>query len=376
MTKIKNAIWAIGLARIQKRYEPARDNGFFGPGSVTWKVWSYPSALLCGFQRAVTIEQLDPNLNAAVEASGGVRSRPRTRYERTVRYFAMAAFGDSESTSKAADVLIKVHSRAIGTDPVTGGTYDANDPDSQLWIHITAWHSILYCYEKMGPGPLSEVEELQYWSECARAAELQTIDPSTVPRTREEVRAYFASWRPNLVASENARSMTKFILQTEMVIPEGPKWSEPLRIAVARVATMGTISTYPRHMRKMFGLRQSVIVDIAVQTLHRIANVVVASNPTFFHLAGSALIPRAMPILAPALFGIPALSNASMTPRQAQAQYGYDIPSQAHARFRAQQRERVFGQGLAPSDEGLVESQAYFGAMTESSSSQSAPIKK
>lgn len=48
-----------------------------------------------GFQRAVTIEQLDPNLNTAVEDSGGVRDRPRTRYERTMASFALAAFGDT-----------------------------------------------------------------------------------------------------------------------------------------------------------------------------------------------------------------------------------------------------------------------------------------
>ena len=56
-------------------------------------------------------------------------------------------------------------------------TYDANKPSSQLWIHVTAWHSILRCYEMFGPGRLSEAEEQQFWAECARAAELQTIDP-------------------------------------------------------------------------------------------------------------------------------------------------------------------------------------------------------
>lgn len=376
MRKIKDAIWSIGLKKVKSRYQPATDNGFFGPDSVTWKVWAYPSSLLCGFQRAVTIEQLDPHLNAAVEASEGVRSRPRTRYERTVRYFALAAFGDTKTTTKAADVLVKVHSKAIGTDPVTGEAYDANDPDSQLWIHMTAWHSILYCYEKMGPGRLPEEEETQYWIECARAAELQTIDPASVPRSREEVRAYFASWRPKLVASETARSMTKFILHTEILFPEGPTWAKPILIIVARAAALGTVSTYPQHMREMLGLRQPVIFDSAVQKVHRVANALVASNSVLFWLAGRALIPSTMPILAPGLFGIPAQAKTSLTPREAQASYGYDIPAQAHARFRAQQKERVFGQGLLPSDEGLVESQAYLGALAKDSDSKPASVKK
>jgi uncharacterized protein (DUF2236 family) len=142
----------IRIDLIKKKYEPAADYGFFGPGSVTWKVWTYPSSALMGFMRAVTIEQLDPNLNASVEASGGVRARTRTRYERTMRYFALVASGDTASATKAADILVKVHSKGIGVDPVTGGRYDSNSPESQLWIHMTAWHSILYCYE-IGPCP-------------------------------------------------------------------------------------------------------------------------------------------------------------------------------------------------------------------------------
>jgi len=48
-----------------------------------------------------------------------------------------------------------VHSKAVGTEPLSGARYDANDPQSQLWIHLTAWHSILYAYERYWPGRLS-----------------------------------------------------------------------------------------------------------------------------------------------------------------------------------------------------------------------------
>ena len=35
---------------------PHEDYGFFGPDSVTWKVWSYPTSFAIGFSRAVTVE--------------------------------------------------------------------------------------------------------------------------------------------------------------------------------------------------------------------------------------------------------------------------------------------------------------------------------
>ena len=122
----------IGIDRLKRKYEPLPDYGFFGPGSVTWKVWSYPSSAIMGFQRSVTIEFLDPNLNASVVNSGGVKSRPRNRYERTMRYFALVACGPTAEATKAADILVKVHSLGIGVDPVTGGRYDSNSPESQL----------------------------------------------------------------------------------------------------------------------------------------------------------------------------------------------------------------------------------------------------
>ena len=57
----------MALAR-PNNFEPHEDYGFFGPDSVTWKVWTYPTSLTIGFQRAVVVEELDPALIAAVDA--------------------------------------------------------------------------------------------------------------------------------------------------------------------------------------------------------------------------------------------------------------------------------------------------------------------
>lgn len=36
-----------------KDVRPAEDYGFFGPDSVTWRVWSYPTSLTVGFQSRI-----------------------------------------------------------------------------------------------------------------------------------------------------------------------------------------------------------------------------------------------------------------------------------------------------------------------------------
>ncbi len=350
--------------QLMAQYEPQADHGFFGPDSVTWKVWSHPTSYILGFVRSVTIEHLDPNLAAAVIQSGGVKYRPHTRYARTLSYFGQVAFGASEPTARAADVLVKVHSKAIGHDPVTGGEYDANKPSSQLWIHVTAWHSILYCYERFGPGPLSPEEETQFWAECARAAELQTIDPDTVPRSRAEVRRFFEDWRPHLAVSEGAKDMVDFILGLDVALPPSmPQWQRTLIAPVVRLLSMGVVSTYPTYVRELFGRRQGRVVDTLVRTALRPAHRMLGRSVPLSFAFCELIAPTAVPVLAPVLLGIPPVEPVTMTPREAQEKYGYDVPVAAHPDVRARQRERVFEDHGAPSDEGLVESQQHIGPM-------------
>ncbi|WP_202033112.1 oxygenase MpaB family protein [Nocardioides sp. WS12] len=354
----------IGVDRVRQKYEPLPDYGFFGPGSVAWKVWCYPSSAIMGFQRSVTIEFLDPNLNASVVNSGGVKSRPRNRYERTMRYFALVAAGDTAAATKAADILVKVHSLGIGNDPVTGGRYDSNSPESQLWIHMTAWHSILYCYEMFGPGKLPAAEEAEYWEQCAIAAQCQTINPDDVPRTREAVVAYFESWKPRLAASQTAQSMVRMILHTEVALPQDqPEFVKPIMLLIARFATMATISTYPQYIRQLFGLKQSAAEDAIVQPAMRALMTAINSNIHLYDAVWSYLVPGVADILMPAVLGIPATNPVTMTPREAQKLYGYDPPAEAHLDLRRKQEQKVFGEHVAPSLEGLEESEEFFGHM-------------
>ncbi|MDP2713078.1 MAG: oxygenase MpaB family protein [Solirubrobacteraceae bacterium] len=338
------------------------DYGFFGPDSVTWRVWRYPTSLTVGFQRAVVIEELDPALIAAVDASGGVRSRPRTRYDRTLCYFARVAFGDTRTTSKAADVLVKVHSKAIGIEPLSGNRYDANDPHSQLWIHLTAWHSILYAYERYGPGKLSPEDEARYWADCVTAAELQTCDPDDVPRTREEIQEYFETMRPRLSGSEAAQSMMDFLLDGKVMFPPMPRLLTPLMWTINKTMRIATIATMPRWMRKMAGVRQSRVTDVLIRPVMRISFILAHANRHVELAILGLMSPSTRTVMEPIFLDVPPERAETLTPAQAQARYGYDKPSEAHLEWRERQQQRILG-GEAPSDAGLVESESLLGAM-------------
>ena len=161
------------------------DYGFFGPDSPSWKVWASPTSLI-GFQRAVVLEHFDLFLAAAVADSAGIYTDPTGRLDRTLAYFLTVAVADGRTAVSVSDALMRIHARVKGIEPITGTRYSANNPDAQLWIHVTGWHSVLKCYERYGPGPLSAAEESRYWAESRIAAELQTCKPADVPASRDE----------------------------------------------------------------------------------------------------------------------------------------------------------------------------------------------
>jgi uncharacterized protein (DUF2236 family) len=300
----------------KRKIEPMEDYGWFGPDSVTWRVWGYPTSPMIGFSRAVVVEELDPFLIAPVKASSKIYSQARVRYDRTLRYFATYLFADSRSIVKASEMLMKVHARAGAPDPVSGLWSDPNNPDEQLWIHMTAWHSILYAYEVYGPGKLSPEDEGQYWAECAIAAQAQTIDPNKVPRSREEVRQYFEGMRPRLAASEAAQEAMNHLMSFEVVFPPLPPLLRPFFKAYAKLMRVAVIATLPRWQRDLGNVRQPRVLDALIRPVMRIFFGVAARFPKqqlrFLAIAS----PATLAIAGPKLLGLKPLREETLTPAE------------------------------------------------------------
>jgi uncharacterized protein (DUF2236 family) len=328
--------------------EPREDYGIFGPGSVTWRVWGYPTSLTVGFQRSVVVEELDPFLVASVYASQRIIRQARIRYDHTLRYFATIAFGGSREVVEASATLMRVHSRNVGVDPVSGLHFDPNNPDSQLWIHLTAWHSILYAYERYGPGRLSPEEEARYWEECATAAELQTCDPAKVPRTREGIRNYFEAMRPRLAASEATQEVMRHLLRAEVMLPPMPRIFRLGAWVNARVLRAATIATMPRWQRQLAGLRQPRIVDVLVRPVMRISFRVIASSGRLRVRALRLLSPSTVEVAGPMLLGIPPHDPTAFTPNEAFERAGTPAPAELYEELQGGPDLRVVHTPSAP----------------------------
>lgn len=246
---------ALPTARKAAPLRPREDHGFFGPDSVCWKVWSHPFTPLVAIQRGIVIEMFEPVSVAGVSQYSKVKVDPVGRSRRTTLYFLTTVFGDGRAATEAADRLRRLHDTIRGIEPISGRPYCANDAEAQLWVLMTGWHSLLYCYERFGGGRLTPEEVDRYWAECALAGELQMIAPLQVPRNREAVRAYFAAMRPKLCVSEATRDLINTFFY-----PPLPAELGALRPLIPLLNRL-TIATMPGYLREMAAIRQPAWVD-------------------------------------------------------------------------------------------------------------------
>ncbi len=316
------------MTRIVK---PPLDYGIFGPDSVTWKVYRYPTSMTVGFTRTALTEMFDPLVVASVADTGSLRKRAADRYDRTLEYTGALVFADSATAAGAANTLMRIHSRISGVDPVTGQTYDPNDPAGQLWIHLTQWQSVLNVYERFGPGRLSEEDERQYWAECAMAAQFQTIDPADVPRSRAEMRAYYQRVGPELVVSETAVEHARLILDGSHLALNGlPRPLGLMRPLVHRLLRRATIATLPRWVRTAIGSRQGPIVDAGVTAVLRPFMRFAAGRPQLLADVLEGASPRAYPVIAPAILDMVPATPETVSVPEAFRRAGRPLPREQY----------------------------------------------
>jgi uncharacterized protein (DUF2236 family) len=296
------------LVRPPQASRRREDHGLFGPGSPTWAVWSHPALLIAG-GRAAIVQMFHPPTAAGVVQHSVYRADFRGRMRRTAHYFATVALGDGRSAIEASERLRRVHERVVGIEPLSGRPYRASDPQNQLWVHVTSWHSALYAYERYGPGRLSPRDEARYWRECGIASELQDLDSSEVPDSRAAVRRYFAAMRGELCVSEPARAIMHSLLRP----PLG--WELAPFVPLLPVLAAATVATIPRDMRRLGGFDQPSVVDAGVRPLARMTTTAL-TLPVLERLF-AVLAPEAYAVVHEALAGRPPLHDAIVSPADA-----------------------------------------------------------
>ncbi len=137
---------------------PRADDGYYGPDSVSWRVFSDPGSML-GAKNAVFLQMLESGMMTHFERVSMTSEGPEqmaARFDRTSAYLRDAIFADRAHADAAAAHVDRLHERATWTNPETGEVVTAKQPEWQRWTWWTYIWSAVRGYQEFGPGLSTE----------------------------------------------------------------------------------------------------------------------------------------------------------------------------------------------------------------------------
>src|SRR4051812_45053820 len=219
--------------------------GFFGPGTVTWRVHTDPSFSVGGL-RALLLQALHPVAMDGIARNSAARVDPWPRLVRTAAYVDTLTFGTRQEALRAVRRGRGLHS------PLRGG-----DPELLLWVHCCEVDSLLSVARRAG-GPLPDDDADRYVAEQVTAASL--IGAAQAPSSVAALAAYFERMRPSLAATPAAKDAARLVL-----VPPMPTWVRyltPARPAWGGLAALA-FASLPRWARRMYSMPAFALTDAA-----------------------------------------------------------------------------------------------------------------
>lgn len=254
---------------------PRLDAGYFGPDSVSWKVWGHPVISIAGIRGSI-VAVFDPKGAAGVEQHSTYAADPLGRVRRSNMFFTQAVFGDTASAEKIGKWLFNRHAAVNGVVPDTGEKYVANVPEALLFVYVTGWHGLLECYQRFcAPGDeLTDCEVRRFYQESLITADLLGIPPDYVPATPEDVNEYLNTQAKKIIRpTADMAKLVDFFLRP----PLSPAWPLLAVNPFLRMATYAALSTLSDEWLELVGVRRhprrwalnDMVVRNALNAAHR-----------------------------------------------------------------------------------------------------------
>ena len=234
----------IALDEVQ---ELPADDGLFGPGSVTWRLYSSPATSV-GTATAVLAQMLHPKVVRLIAQASTFERNPELRARLTAEYGLTTTFGDTEAAEAAGATLRRLHSHMKAVDINTGEEYDANEPDLLKWVHCTIPWAMLRAADRWGP-KLTTAEKDRFVLEQREAARLVGLDPESVPGNFADLQAYIDAESARLAYTAEAGRIRA------IMVPSGlPKSGAEI---VGRLMSLAAVDLLPDTMRDLYGYHWS-----------------------------------------------------------------------------------------------------------------------
>ncbi|MGB4135584.1 MAG: oxygenase MpaB family protein [Microbacterium sp.] len=221
------------------------DDGYFGPDSVTWKVFADPATKLGGMA-ALLLQALNPNMMRLFDHATASYGDAAGRDERTGRYLDTIAFGDKAHADAAATSVRRMHAHAVWEDPHSGMTLRAEEPAWMAWTHNTLVYGLLRSAEAFGL-PLSREEEDAFVREQHISAQLLGMDAGELPATRTELEAHIDEQRHWLSLCLPAAEVTRQLRKPRFA-------GNPVTAWTTIIVTDGVLSILPEWALLLYGI--------------------------------------------------------------------------------------------------------------------------
>jgi uncharacterized protein (DUF2236 family) len=242
------------------------DTGYFGPGSVAWRIHRDPAFGIGGIA-SLFHQALHPVAMAAVDQHSDFSHNAWVRTWRTTEWVFTVVFGSKPAAEAASERVRRLHKRIRGTDPVTGRDYTAEDPDLLLWVHAVGVEYALRAYETYAHR-LSPADADRFVREMKVSGRLVGLDEELAPDTVAELRSYLEGMRAEMQVSPPAAAFFRAFLRARMPVTMRGLWLLHL---------VGMLALLPRDVRRMYGAPRWIpagpITRAAIRALLRLMNV-------------------------------------------------------------------------------------------------------
>ncbi len=223
---------------------PRQDDGYFGPDSVSWRIYADPASKIGGIA-GLLLQALEPGM--MTHFSRVTRGFEGERQLETEQYLVSSTYGDKAHAKAAADRVDLLHEHAVWVDPKTGETHRAKTGSWMRWTQYALAYTLLRAADEFGP-ELTKEEQDRFVQENGVAAELLRV-PGPYFASRAELEAYVDEEKDTKAVSLAAADAAEALRH--------PPVKGLLTKAIVATLENGVLALLPDWARKIYGVERS-----------------------------------------------------------------------------------------------------------------------
>ena len=218
---------------------PPSDEALFERDTPIRMVHADLVGMMTGGIRGLLLQMLHPHALQGVLDHSNFREDMHGRLRRTARFIAVTTFGHRDEAMKAIERVNRIHAKVGGTLP-DGAPYNATNPRTLAWVHVTEAQSFLAGYLRHVRPDMPYADRDEYYRQFAVIARALGADP--VPETVNEADAIFRELRHDLKTSPAAREVA------QLVLSQRPKGTPPALQTMIGAEAVAMLPDWARSM--------------------------------------------------------------------------------------------------------------------------------